>query len=858
MADGSIRISTELDTSGVSIGLDGIEQAVEETGERIRQVGEKAKTVFTGMSMGELESASKRVTRELDKINTELDKIDQEIAKIQAETDKMLPLAATDEQAKALLEMEEYQTAELVAKREELAAQAAQYQAQLQAITSELERQGALSAGGQELKQAKSDEDFLAKITSESEYTQVLESIQQRMSMIEQQAQRIADKNGIVKSELLEQDQEYKQLQRRLELLQQNQDRFKGKVDSTTNATNKLGAAGASAGNKTSKSLKSAQKSADSLGKSISQGIKRMTRMTLAAIGIQSAFALITRATNAYTAGNQDLSNQINAIWNVLGQVIGPVVEKIVNWISIAIAYVNAFIKALTGIDFVARANAAALEKQSKATKEAANASQLAGFDEINKLNDTSSSGTDGSGEAALFKVDVDTSGFEKGIKNALEGIKKAFKTFSEWFKTAFGPSISALSDAFGQLKGPAKDAASSIGQSFSKLWNETLAPFGSWFIGEWIPGIVNSWYTNMAPIFGDVMSTAIEETAADFEWFCNLLSSLFNDILVPALELTSHMFDGMMSGMKSAWDEYGQPLMEGFVKFKNGLQETFDYIWFEIVKPIWDNLVKALTDLWDQHLKPLWDELVKFFMSIGNFILTLWNNFLKPIVDWFIKTFGPTIMNVINGIINFIKPIVGFISDVVRSIIKVIRGILDFFTGIFSGDMKAALNGLIDLANGIIGGIIDGFKGLVNIIIGGINLLWRAIYSGVSWIINGIGDLVSWLGGLFGQEWGWELPAEPPLIPEVKFDTPQIPKLAQGGIVNNPGRGIPAVIGEAGREAVLPLDRNTEWMDELAARINGLQDDKPIVVQLYLSGKKIHEEMVNISRKKDFAMNGV
>jgi len=62
------------------------------------------------------------------------------------------------------------------------------------------------------------------------------------------------------------------------------------------------------------------------------------------------------------------------------------------------------------------------------------------------------------------------------------------------------------------------------------------------------------------------------------------------------------------------------------------------------------------------------------------------------------------------------------------------------------------------------------------------------------------------------------------------------LPTLAQGGIVNNPGRGVPAVIGEAGAEAVLPLENNTAWMDTLAdkisARIGGFNlylDSRPI-----------------------------
>lgn len=43
------------------------------------------------------------------------------------------------------------------------------------------------------------------------------------------------------------------------------------------------------------------------------------------------------------------------------------------------------------------------------------------------------------------------------------------------------------------------------------------------------------------------------------------------------------------------------------------------------------------------------------------------------------------------------------------------------------------------------------------------------------------------------------------------------LPRLAKGGIVDSP---ILAQIGEAGKEAVLPLENNTGWLDEIASRI--------------------------------------
>jgi putative membrane protein len=48
-------------------------------------------------------------------------------------------------------------------------------------------------------------------------------------------------------------------------------------------------------------------------------------------------------------------------------------------------------------------------------------------------------------------------------------------------------------------------------------------------------------------------------------------------------------------------------------------------------------------------------------------------------------------------------------------------------------------------------------------------------------------------------------------------MNIPKIPKLARGGVVD---RATLAVVGEAGREAVVPLENNTDWLDKIASQL--------------------------------------
>lgn len=64
------------------------------------------------------------------------------------------------------------------------------------------------------------------------------------------------------------------------------------------------------------------------------------------------------------------------------------------------------------------------------------------------------------------------------------------------------------------------------------------------------------------------------------------------------------------------------------------------------------------------------------------------------------------------------------------------------------------------------------------------------------------------------------------------------VPKLATGGIVTS---ATTALIGEAGKEAVLPLENNTQWMDKLASKINNNGNNAGGTVRVQLADKPFY-----------------
>lgn len=78
---------------------------------------------------------------------------------------------------------------------------------------------------------------------------------------------------------------------------------------------------------------------------------------------------------------------------------------------------------------------------------------------------------------------------------------------------------------------------------------------------------------------------------------------------------------------------------------------------------------------------------------------------------------------------------------------------------------------------------------------------------------------------------------------------------MARGGVINQPTQ---AIIGEAGKEAVVPLENNMEWLDllanKLASKINGNSGGYYII---NLDGRTIQRGQAKRRQELAFAMNG-
>ena len=162
-----------------------------------------------------------------------------------------------------------------------------------------------------------------------------------------------------------------------------------------------------------------------SLSKGIDKAMSKIKRFALSLFSIRSIYALLSRASSAYVSQDIELSNKLQAVWVGLGSLIAPIIDGIATALIKGVKYINVFIKALTGVDLLAKAMQKSMNGANKSAK--ALNKTLAGFDELTNLDtnaDISSPAIDTSWIDAFNNVKINTEWADK-IKEIGNWIKE-------------------------------------------------------------------------------------------------------------------------------------------------------------------------------------------------------------------------------------------------------------------------------------------------------------------------------------------------------------------------------------------------------------------------------------------------
>ena len=487
------------------------------------------------------------------------------------------------------------------------------------------------------------------------------------------------------------------------------------------------------------------QSSIQGIGSGIEGVTKKVTRWALAVFGIRSAYLFVRSSMATLSQYNEQMGVDVEYIRYLLASTLQPVIENLIQLVYKLLAYVNYIAKAWFGVNLFANASTEAFQKQNKAlggsVKKAKELQKtLAGFDEMNVLQDNGDVGSGGGGGGVSL------------------------------------PSFPSMEDV----------------------------PIPSWL--QWIVDNKDLIIAALSGIAAGIIAMNLSDLAVKLGLVKNGLKA------IQGLGI-GVIVAGVVMLVQDIIDMIQDPSWQNFVAILGDIATVIGGIM--LVMGNWWGLLVVLVGLAVKLIAENWDAIKEILGKIGGWI---YDHIIKPVGDFF------------KGLWDRIK------TDVANSIETVksrFNSLISFFTGLIS-----KLTGLFRTIGTTVGNVISGaFKGVVNGVL-------SAIENILNFPINSINGLIGVINKVPGINLGY-------------LSTFNLPRLAKGGILNQPGRGVNvggAIAGEAGKEFYMPLEN--EQMLSMVGEAIGRYITINANITNTMNGRVISRELQKIQNRDNFLYN--
>ena len=261
--------------------------------------------------------------------------------------------------------------------------------------------------------------------------------------------------------------------------------------------------------------------------------------------------------------------------------------------------------------------------------------------------------------------------------------------------------------------------------------------------------------------------------------------------------------------GFRNFWIGLWEKLKEVFVKFVNTLKPLWEAI-VGMFQEAWE-LIKIVWDLVEPYFKALWENIKsRFGVALEAIILSFKIAWESVKYVWNVAVgYFTALINTIKNIFALVKNILsGNFKEAWENIKAIFSGWGTFFGGLWNSIKKLFSNVAQTIGNSISNVVKTAINGVLGTAANIINGFIRAINLAIG-VINAI-----------------------PGVNIKKLNELQVPKLERGGVLK---KGQVGLLEGNGAEAVVPLEKNTEWLDRISERLlKGLGGaDRPVVLQV-------------------------
>lgn len=593
-----------------------------------------------------------------------------------------------------------------------------------------------------------------------------------------------------------------------------------GKLKGSDSATKELDKSAKSVNKTMSQTPKHATKVSGELNK----GFKTLTKYAGMLLGVRAIYSGVQKATSAWmqtTKEGAQAQADLQGIWQSLGQTLAPVIQWLISLLQQLLGYANALTKAFFGFELFSKSAAKNLGGAVKQAKELRK--QLAGFDEMNILG--SNGQQNAAGATAIKPTEIGTPD--------ISGFKKSIDQLKKWLDDLWNNDT--VQSYWNSIRTITMNSINSLMSLTKNIWDNVVL---SW--NEMLP-FLNIGFSNMLEYWRRILEDVSNISTEWFPKITNRINSFVDSIFKTFRPLTtfiSQVWSDFTKIMLDLWNEYGAPILNEVMKFIDGLIDTFHKIWTHIIDPILTPAIEMMKKLWDEHIK---DILYKLGDFVGNAILKaleFYNEFIKPLVDWLVVTLGPVFSTVFGAIFNVVGTVMGNIlsavSGTIDSMKQIFNGILSFLGGAFTGDWKRTWQGISD----IFGGVFNGLKSIFR--------------APINWIIDKLNSFIRGVNKI-------KIPSWVPMVGGKGITIPTLPMLAKGGIVT---KATGAIIGEDGREAVIPLKNNTGWAKDFLGVLDSYGGgfggkSQPIINIFQVDGEEVARFVKTNDKDEEYRTNG-
>ncbi len=402
--------------------------------------------------------------------------------------------------------------------------------------------------------------------------------------------------------------------------------------------------------------------------------------------------------------------------------------------------------------------------------------------------------------------------------------ITRPFIDNQDKFKTALDGTLGVLSGFLGNIKQVVDDTFSKA----NEVYDQHLAPMFS------------SLAAGLSSITGKLLDAYNSYILPVLEGLQAKVKPLIDEHIQPAINKGLELIGKIADAIKDIWEQTLQPFIEWFIAtvapYIGAALDTVGSVFLTVAGVVWDvigNIFDALGGLIDfiagvftGDWQRAWEGIKTFFSSIWeaikNIVSAVWNA-IKAIVSTALGVISSVISTVLNVIKTTFSTILESIKTTVNTIFNAIKSTITTIMGTIQSGISTALSSIKTTWSNmwesmkttvinIFNGIWSAIKGVINSIIGGIEKMANGVINGINGMIRALNnlsfDVPDWVPEIGGKTFGFNIST---------IGNISIPRLAKGGIVD---QATIAMVGEAGQEAVVPLENNTGWMDKVAARI--------------------------------------